>query len=282
MNNHSARFTFAYIGFVLCILTSQINAKESIPALTPQEIKKLGELIWANEALGRKDLLVFWNKTLESFPSLGIGHCIWYPQGTQHPFTETFPALCTYLKKHGVALPDWLKKALPEGAPWQTREELLNDTLRTNELRDLLAATVDLQTAFMVHTLETQWPQILKAAPKNERAKLSKNYMLLRSSALGTYALVDYCNFKGTGLNPQETCNGKGWGLLQVLLDMPDDLTIETAPKAFTVSATKMILLLIEDSAPDYRRVSFFPGWMKRVATYANKKLFEAESVTQN
>lgn len=280
MNNHSARFTFASIGFVLCILTAQLTAKDSIKALTSQELKKLGELIWANEALGRKDLLVYWNKTLETFPSCGIGHFIWYPQGIERPFTETFPLLCAYLKKHNVSLPDWLKKALPKGAPWQTRQEMLDDTQRTNELRDLLAATVELQTNFMVHILETQWPRMIKAAPKEERAKLIKNYTLLRSSALGTYALVDYCNFKGTGLNPQETCNGKGWGLLQVLLDMPDDLTVETAPKAFTVSATKMLLLLIEDSAPDYRRVSFFPGWMKRVSSYANQKLFVPETKT--
>ena len=265
--------------FILSLLAISTSLySEQVKKLTAQEIKHIGELVWDNEALGRKDLLVFWNKTLESFPSLGIGHCIWYPQGMQGPFTETFPALCAYLKKHAIKLPHWLNKALRTGAPWKTRQELLDDSQRTNELRDLLAATVDLQTDFMIHILETQWPRIVKASPKKERAKLIKNYTLLRASALGTYALVDYCNFKGTGLNPQETCNGKGWGLLQVLQDMSDDLTVETAPKAFTVSATKMLLLLIEDSAPDYRRVSFFPGWMKRVATYANQKLFQSES----
>lgn len=276
------RLSLRTLALACSILTFNIyaNTEPLQKELTPQEIKKIGQLIWNNEALGRKDLLVFWNKTLESFPSLGIGHCIWYPQGIKRPFTETFPALCAYLKKHDVTLPAWLKKALRTGAPWQTRQEMLDDTQRTNELRDILAATVDLQTEFMIHILETQWPRMIKATPREERAKLIKNYMLLRSSALGSYALVDYCNFKGTGLNPEENCKGKGWGLLQVLLDMPDDLTVETAPKAFTVSATKMLLLLIEDSAPDYRRVSFFPGWMKRVATYANKKLFEAESKT--
>ncbi len=272
------------LSLLTCILTCLLTPNTSAHAvplqkeLAPQEIKKIGQLIWNNEALGRKDLLVFWNKTLESFPSLGIGHCIWYPQGIKRPFTETFPTLCAYLKKHGVALPDWLKKALRTGAPWQTRQEMLDDTQRTNELRDILAATVDLQTEFMIHTLETQWPRMVKATPKQERAKLIKNYMLLRSSALGSYALVDYCNFKGTGLNPEENCKGKGWGLLQVLSDMPDDLTIETAPKAFTVSATKMLLMLVEDSAPDYRRVNFLPGWMKRVSTYADQKLFVPES----
>lgn len=269
--------------FVLCCALVYSNFVLGASAATTQElssqqIKKIGTLIWTNEALGRKDLLVFWNKTLETFPSFGIGHFIWYPEGITRPFTESFPALCTFLEKQNVVLPKWLKKALSTGAPWKTRQELLDDTKRTDELRELLAATVVLQTTFMIQNLANEWPLMIKAAPKSQRKKLIKNFELLRASELGTYALIDYCNFKGSGLNPQETCDGKGWGLLQVLLDMPGELTVETAPKAFTVSATKMLVRLIEDSAPDYRRVNFFAGWMKRVSTYANQKLFNEGS----
>ncbi len=93
------------------------------------------------------------------------------------------------------------------------------------------------------------------------------------SSAVGTYILVDYLNFKGDGLNPLEKSNGKPWGLLSVLQDMPENLTQENVTKAFTIAATKKLLMLIEHSSPDYKRLHFFGGWITRLNTYTKKSI---------
>ena len=242
-------------------------------SITREVAKKIGLQIWQNETSKRAELLVSWNPH-ESFPSLGIAHCIWYPHGQTNVYTEQFPALCDYLQKNGVQLPAWLKKARHTGAPWASREELLQDNLRTDELRQLLKTTVDLQIYFMIDRLNQQFPRIMHAVPHNKRKQIRHYIHLMKSSTLGLYALLDYFNFKGDGLNPDEHACGDQWGLLQVLLDMPDGLNEDNVTKAFALSAAKILLQLTQNSAPDYRHLRFFKGWMQRVSTYADEKLF--------
>ena len=74
------------------------------------EADRIGKKIWRNECAGTRDGLTSWNKG-EDFPSLGIGHFIWYPQGKRGPFKESFPALKDYLESQGVELPGWLASA---------------------------------------------------------------------------------------------------------------------------------------------------------------------------
>lgn len=243
----------------------------SIPlTLSKNDAKKIGMQVWKNEASQKEDLLVFWNKN-EAFPSLGICHAIWLPAESNAPYTEQFPALCTYLQKNGVKLPHWLDQAKNTGAPWKSRLEFLNDTKKTSELKSLLTSTIELQTHFMLEQLYELWPQIIQEAPRRKRAAITKNFNLLQTSLLGLYALVDYLNFKGAGINPREECNGCRWGLLQVLSDMPDNLNEETVLKAFTVSAAKILLGRIENSAPLYTHLTSMPGWIKRVHTYSDQ-----------
>ena len=61
--------------------------------------------------------------------------------------------------------------------------------------------------------------------------------------------LIDYLNFKGSGLDPKEQSNGQRWGLLQVLIDMPDSLTEDKVNQAFTISAIKILVALVQNSA---------------------------------
>jgi len=229
-----------------------------------------------NETSQNREQLVLWNEN-EAFPSLGIGHQIWFPQGSDFPFTEGFPLLCDYLQKHGVALPEWLDKAKHTGAPWKTRADFLQDTERVEELRALFMSTVDIQTNFMIDRFKEQHQLIIESAELDEKKKMEKHTELLRSSLLGTYALVDYINFKGTGTNPREVSKGKGWGLKQVLLDMPDDITAANAPQAFTVSASTMLLMRIRNSAPEYSLIRYLHGWMKRLSTYSNPAILDAK-----
>jgi hypothetical protein len=246
-------------------------------AMSPEIMQKIGGQIWQNEASGREDLLVFWNEK-ESFPSLGIGHNIWFPEGHEIKYTQGFPLLCDYLKKSGIQWPPWVEDALPKGAPWKNREEFYQDQERITELRQLLVATIPLQTKFMYDHLIQKIPKLILEAPIAQREKITQHINLLLTSALGTYILVDYLNFKGDGLNQKEESNGQRWGLLSVLIGMPENLTPDNVNKAFIVSAAKKLLMLIEHSAPDYRRVAFLPGWMNRLSTYNKSSIFSSSA----
>lgn len=71
------------------------------------DAKYIGDLIFKNETSGRVEKLVHWNRA-ETFPSLGIGHFIWYPKGQEGPFVEDFPRFIEYLDEKGIKLPFWL------------------------------------------------------------------------------------------------------------------------------------------------------------------------------
>jgi hypothetical protein len=47
--------------------------------LTQEQAQTIGRQIWKNECGGTQEGLTSWNKG-EEFPSLGIGHFIWYPK----------------------------------------------------------------------------------------------------------------------------------------------------------------------------------------------------------
>lgn len=261
------------IYLILLLLFSHATTFASMSEL---DAKKIGILIWNNEADKRVDLLAYWG-SYSTFPEIGIGHYIWYPQGQTGPYTAQFPPLCAYMQAQGVQLPQWLLDAyVAGGAPWQTREEFLYDTQRTNELRQFLASTVDLQTQFMIKRIEDEWIDILAAAPLDRQAALQHYFNLMRSSLLGTYALVDYLNFKGSGLNPREERNGHRFGLLQVMLDLPDGLNDENITKAFAICAARRLVNYIGHFNPEYRPVKFLAGWVKRVSTYARQNIFDS------
>src|SRR5690242_18693625 len=86
-------------------------------SVSQKDITSIAEKIWKNECGGTIEGLVVWNKG-ENFPSLGIGHFIWYPEGKKDRFEETFPQLIRFLQEKKVSLPEWLKNA--SGCPWKT------------------------------------------------------------------------------------------------------------------------------------------------------------------
>jgi hypothetical protein len=261
--------------YTIIIVMLVLLQSKLINCLSPADTQKIGMQIWKNESGQHLDLLVHWHKN-ETFPSFGIGHNIWFLTGQEKKFNEQFPQLCTYLEKNGVKLPQWLQKVKNSGAPWKNREEFLKDYKKINNLCHLLSVTIELQTEFMIERLDEQWPKILQHAPKKQQTKLMHNYKLMRSTLLGTYTLIDYLNFKGSGLDPKEESNGQRWGLLQVLLDMPDGLTKDTVNQAFTLSAIKILVTLVQNSAPEYNRMKFLNGWIKRLNTYSSPETFNA------
>ena len=72
--------------------------------ISKAELNAVADRIFKNEAGGKKENIVYWN-TGEDFPSLGIGHFIWYRAGQRGKFAESFPQLVAYYRAHDIKLP---------------------------------------------------------------------------------------------------------------------------------------------------------------------------------
>ena len=253
---------------MLTCLAVQQAAQAQLPRLTGSELTALGRQIYANECASRPACLTSWNSG-EDFPSLGIGHFIWYRAEQQAPFEETFPDLLAYLQANGQILPDWLSPPLQANSPWQDREQFYadQDSARMQQLRQLLSETQGLQAQFIAERLYASVPAILAAAPPEHRQTLEAHVLGLANSSppYGLYALIDYVHFKGTGIVNSERYQGEGWGLLQALQLMPAH---ETNLSDF-VAATEQVLRRRVANAPAERNEQrWLPGWINRLQTY--------------
>ncbi len=243
--------------------------------LSTGQKKAIGMQIWQNEAGQKYDLLVFWNPH-EAFPSLGIGHFIWYPAGEAEQYTQTFPQLLDYFTEKKIKLPAWLAKARRKGAPWKNYEDfkLHAKDAQTQELRKLLFNTIDLQLDFIIKRLDGAWQHIQKEADPAKRSIISRHFKQLSETPSGLYALIDYLNFKGEGTNSNERYNGKGWGLLQVLQAMPSDIPANNLVAAFAQGAEQVLKERV-NNAPSNKshEHKWLNGWYKRINTYRTFKV---------
>jgi hypothetical protein len=232
--------------------------------------RKIGRRIWQNECGGTVSGLTTWNQG-EDFPSLGIGHFIWYPKGVSQTFEESFPGLLRHFRKEGIALPAWLKGE--SACPWSSRQAFQRDLdgPRLRELRTLLSQTVDAQTGYIVLRLEAALPRILAAADRREREKLEGRFYAVGATPNGLYALIDYVNFKGEGVNPKERYRGQGWGLLQVLENMRGQPTGQAATVEFSDAAKRVLNRRIQNAPRDETR--WRNGWLNRCDTYKRRDL---------
>lgn len=238
--------------------------------LTPDQISRIGRRIWANECGGTIDGLTSWNKG-EDFASLGIGHFIWYPRGLEGPFEESFPPLVRYLRSRGTRLPDWL--AVTADCPWPDRQAFIADARgsQQQDLRKLLAATVREQTEFIIQRLRSAQPKMLAAAPKSQRGIVQSNFDLLLQSPAGAFAMIDYVNFKGEGTNPNERYKSEGWGLLQVLMEMPPPNSPALGPAAFAEAAKRVLTRRVRNSPKERGEQRWLSGWHHRCDGYKQK-----------
>lgn len=234
-------------------------------SLTPKELHKIGLKVWQNECHGTVEGLVSWNEN-EAFPSLGLGHFIWHPKGTHSPFEETFPTLIEFLRAREVEMPSWISSK--KGFPWKTRDAFFKDkrSKKVRQLRELLSTTLDHQIAFLFERFQETEEKLLPKLTKEE-AKLLKK---MKKQPNGVYALIDYTNFKGTGLSSHERYRGHGWGLLQVLQGIPQDTPEEELTDAFIVSAKKILQQRVNNAPPSKGEKRWLKGWFKRLETYSN------------
>lgn len=266
------------------------TAPLSLPSLSPAQAAWLGERVFANECASQPSCLTSWNAG-EDFPSLGIGHFIWYQRGQQEIFEETFPDLLAHLDARGVALPQWLKTPSPADdrqqpqnsapqhsiaaeaeSPWANRDAFYADidSDRMRELRDLLANTQAEQAEFIVRRLSLSIPGISAAADDSAEIGARITRIASASPPFGLYALIDYVHFKGTGLAAGERYRGQGWGLLQVL-----EAIDESQPpiEGFAAAAKRVLSTRVSNAPSERREQRWLAGWHNRLDTYTDFNL---------
>lgn len=235
--------------------------------LTAAQKSSIGRKIWQNESGGKITGLTHWNDG-EEFPSLGIGHFIWYPKGFNGRWTETFPEFVRYATSRGYKLP---AIAYSPDCPWPKKTAFQRDFNgpQLTGLRSWLAANINIQTEFIAYKSRAALPKIMKAAPAAQRARIQANYNKVASTSNGIYALVDYVNFKGDGTNPREQYKGSGWGLMWVLMDMRNVPTGQPAAAEFAAATKRCLDRRVRNSPPERGEKRWTPGWHNRCNGYA-------------
>lgn len=225
-------------------------------------VQELGQRIWQNECAGSVQGLVSWNAG-EAFPSLGIGHFIWYPAGVQEAFDESFPTFVRYARSKGVQVPAFFNGP----APWADKQEFLADRSgRADAMRRWLAAHVNIQTQFIIVRSRMALQRMMQHS--HEPQAIRQRYMALASTTQGMYCLVDYVNFKGEGIKSTERYNGQGWGLLQVLEEMQGYPTGRAATAEFSRAASAVLTRRVQNAPAARGEQRWLAGWLNRCKTY--------------
>ena len=247
------------------------TASAQVPDLDPEQESWIASQIFANECSRQVSCLTSWNAG-EDFPSLGLGHFIWYRRDQVEIYTETFPDLLHFYHEQGIETPNWITELPSPDSPWQDRQQFYREINSPPmvELRAFLAATLEVQARFISRRQRAALPAILAHAPTSQRRQLTALYEQVAASKppYGIYALIDYVNFKGEGTAPAERYGNRGWGLLQVLqfmLENPGNM----APLNHFVASAEFVLRQRVANAPTERNEErWLTGWLNRLATY--------------
>lgn len=236
--------------------------------------QKVGHKIWLNETDGNRDAITSWNAG-EEFASLGIGHFLWFPAGKPAPFEESFPPLLEFLRQQNAHLPSWVDKVPIPPCPWTSRADFKKNfnSPQMKELRQFLLDTVAGQAQYLVVRANGAMEKILRTATDSaERAHIITQFSRIVQASKDLYPLIDYVEFKGEGINPEETAVDKqtgtrqGWGLKQVLLKMNGAAIEPKAVLAEYADAARSVLQQRVRNIPANH--AWESGWLRRVDTY--------------
>lgn len=261
-----------YLALPLCLVSCAVpaqrdasgarGARAAAGAAGALNLDALGRRIWQNECAGSTEGLVSWNSG-EDFPSLGIGHFIWFPAGVQAPFDESFPRFVAYARQRGVQVPSFFLG----DAPWANKQAFLADRSgRADAMRRWLAGHVRLQTEFIVLRSREALGRMMSCSsrPRDVQAR----YRALAATTQGMYCLVDYVNFKGEGTKASERYLGQGWGLLQVLEEMRGYPQGRAATAEFSRAAAAVLRRRVQNAPASRGESRWLQGWLNRCATY--------------
>jgi len=234
--------------------------------LSREQIEKIGRLIYLAETGGHPRDLTYWSAN-EDFPSLGIGHFIWYGRARSR-FEESFPPMVAFLESRGVRMPDWTKGPCPWAGKAQFDADL--DGPRLTALRGIFLDTFAQQTEFIMQRRAQALPAMLAAVPPEEQDELKARFNAVSADPVGAYATIDYVNFKGEGTDPNERYAGQGWGLLQVLQGM-QRRPGEPANVAFAKSCARVLARRVANAPAgqqQQRERRFLSNWTERCQGY--------------
>lgn len=237
--------------------------------LTQNQLQELGNDIWRRECNASNEKIVWWNKG-EPCASLGIGHFLWFPKTKSKKFTETFPHLIAFLIEKKAAIPEWLAKNPQQPCPWTSYEHFVKNSTssQVQDLRTMLTNTVALQAEFILQRAEKALPAMIQKTAIDQRDHIQKQFKRMVSCTSGVFALVDYINFKGEGINPKEQYAGHGWGLRHILQQMNGTEMGLDALKEFTHTAKKILEQRVAYAPNQKIEVSRLNGWKNRIDGY--------------
>ena len=136
--------------------------------LSASQKAAIGKKIWQNECGGTVNGLTTWNAG-EEFPSLGIGHFIWYPAGFNGRFQESWPQFVAFAIQQGANPP---AVARERSSPWTSKAQFqkeFNDP-KLSGLRTWLAGNIGVQTDFIIARSRAALPKMIAAAPPSEQS----------------------------------------------------------------------------------------------------------------
>jgi len=173
-----------------------------------------------------------------------------------------------FMRQQGVEIPPWIQA--DKGCPWPNRKVFKNEqkTQKMTELRLFLIKTMQFQAYFMQKRLKKALPLMLSTVQERQRSHIRQQFDRVAAAPMGMYALMDYVNFKGEGINPKERYQGRGWGLLQVLAEMHGELPGIAAITEFARSANMLLTRRVALSPPERHESRWLGGWRKRIRTY--------------
>ncbi len=266
-------FALALLALLLAACPRDEPATQlEMPGLREADYYWIAGRIFTNETGGKLRFLAHWNEG-EDFPSMGIGHFIWFPEGVDAPFDESFPRMLEYVKgevDECAPVPDWLAGETVPPAPWPDKAsfDAAYDSDRVAALRAWLAQTAPEQSRFIVASFAARW----NALEVDGKDALTALLQRLLATPRGLFAVIDYYNFKGIGSNPRERYAGEGWGLVQVLGDMAATGSIEDAAlvEHFARATAERLALRVANAPPARNEARWLPGWHARVAAYSD------------
>ena len=136
-------------------------------------------------------------------------------------------------------------------------------------MRQFLQETMEEQAYFMIHRFQQALLQMIAVTPEAQRATLAEKVFALTQTRQGLYAMIDYLNFKGDGLSPEERYREHGWGLFQVLYVMDWPLDEKRAEEEFVEAARKILRRRVDNAPSERVEDRWIAGWVKRIETYS-------------
>ena len=111
-------------------------------------------------------------------------------------------------------------------------------------------------------------PRILAQVAADSRARIRRQFFRIAQHTNGMYVLIDYVNFKGEGVLASERYRGQGWGLLQVLAEMPESGRGSATLHDFAGAAERVLTRRVRNAPQPRQEERWLAGWRKRVRGY--------------